>query len=194
MFGKQSWWHFSAGFIEKSTVSTHIKPPLWKTKVSAHAGAWRNEFRGDHACTLRVHLGTTLDPLGRVDSSIYIDVSMEVFSRSNILTRHNWSVPNHYAAVPRSWVWWVASEAQWGDREVVVDSQVWWFRNPTSISWTSLYIENLPIFLNRCRISIMTYKYRPVLNRITIASECARLGGYFQWWPSTIAMCFRIFL
>lgn len=118
---------------------------IFHAKVSADAGAWRNEFRGDHACTLRVYLGTTLEPLGRVDSSIYIDLSMEVFSRSNILTRHDWSVPNHYAAVPRSWVWWVASEAQWGDREVVVDSQVW-FRNPTSISWSSIYIENLPIF------------------------------------------------
>ena len=40
-------------------------------KVSAHAGAWRNEFRGDHACTLRVYLGTKPWNLGRMDTSIY---------------------------------------------------------------------------------------------------------------------------
>ena len=32
--------------------------------------------------------------------------------------------------------------------------------------------------LNPCRIFLMSYKYRPVLNRITIASECAHFGGH----------------
>ena len=123
-------------------------------------------------------------------TGIYIDLYMEVFCRSNILERHT-GIPQvsqitpqyrgpEYDELPVRHNEESEKRYTWFSGEVC-------FRNPMNTSWSSLYIENLPClhiltgfshYINRCRISIMTDKYKPVLKRLTMASECVRLGGH----------------